>query len=161
MAAKISRDEFKEDAIICTIDDEKCCSYWNCNDCEKAKKEMMSLADTILPDLMPSIPRSDTNPRLKGLVNQYNIIIKFRKGEDPFENAKVGINEYNVIATPEEMRIPEIYPEFDKLRKYAGLGEPSYYLLKNHKWPMLAVYVTESEECYYLVAPVSENPQKC
>jgi len=56
------------------------------------------------------------------------------------------------------MRLEDIYPEFYRLMKYSDIGNPSYYLLKNHRLPMVAVYVREEGDSYYLVAPVAETP---
>lgn len=156
---KISRDEFKEeDVVLCTIDDERCNDLHDCSECEKAKREMMSFDEIILERVMPKNELPADHPFHGGVANENMTIVKYTDNPVPYHRLGCTKDDFVIIITPEEMRLEESYPEFHKLMKYSGIGTPSYYLLRNHRWPMIAVYVRKEGDSYYIVAPVTDGP---
>lgn len=151
----IAHNEFKvEDVILCSIDDERCNSVWDCSECDKARREIMSVSDMILSGVLPNKSRATENhPHKKGLVNENNTIILFDKKEDALDFMQAYKDSYNVVNDESVIKISDVYPEFELLRKYAILGNPSYYLFNNHTLPMIAVYV----DCCYLTCPLIET----
>jgi hypothetical protein len=154
--AKIGYEEFQVKTVRCEITGDECDEDEICTHCPIAKEycrnHMHDEYEDMIQHLLPSADRPTKGG--KGRIDPMNTLVKYSSVQDLKDDGILpDIESFKMIEHGYQVCTPVHFPRFYLLQQILNLGVPEYYLLRDHEWPVVAVY----PDAVYVTAPEIEH----